>query len=125
MSKKKCVYCNEEKILKQFPKHKHHFDGYDTRCKICIKKRNAIIKNIRKTSPVKPDICDCCGKKPINENGRRKVGLVLDHCPENNIFRGWICNHCNIGIGLLGDRINGLKKALSYLQKNIINICTN
>jgi len=115
---KKCLYCEEEKPLFDFPKHKQHYDGHDSRCKTCIKKRSNIVKNIKKNAPTKPLKCDCCGLEPKTSNGRRKVGLVLDHCSINNKFRGWLCSDCNLAIGLLGDNIEGVEKALNYLLKN-------
>lgn len=115
---KKCIYCEETKSIDEFPKHKIFFDGYDSRCKLCIKKRNNIVKQIKKSAPLKPNCCDCCGKIPKQGNGRRKVGLALDHCTKTNKFRGWLCVDCNGAIGLLGDNIDGVKKALYYLEKN-------
>jgi hypothetical protein len=50
--------------------------------------------------------CALCGKK-----GK----LVVDHCHATDQFRGLICNNCNIGLGLLGDTLAGLQKAIKYL----------
>lgn len=58
-----------------------------------------------------PDVCECCGKPPA------KHRLSLDHCHLSHTFRGWLCNGCNRGIGLLGDDIPGLIKALQYLTR--------
>lgn len=115
VASKCCTYCGEEKPLDDFPKHKQHFDGHDSRCRLCIKKRSGVVKQIKKNAPPKPNMCDCCGQEPKSGNGRRKVGLVLDHCPETDTFRGWICVDCNGGLGLLGDNIEGLRRALRYL----------
>ena len=30
--------------------------------------------------------------------------------------RGWLCNNCNTGLGAMGDNIEGLKKAMRYLE---------
>lgn len=32
-----CTKCKEQKLLTEFSKHKHHRDGYQSNCKICIK----------------------------------------------------------------------------------------
>lgn len=32
--------------------------------------------------------------------------MALDHCHGTHVFRGWICNLCNIGLGALGDDLN-------------------
>lgn len=115
---KRCVLCGVEKKITEFPEHSHRNDGYDSRCKVCKSKRAKLVNEIRKKSPPKPQLCDCCGKKPKEGNGRRKVGLSLDHCSKTDTFRGWICRECNLGIGLLGDDTEGLKRALNYLVKH-------
>lgn len=57
-----------------------------------------------------PEWCECCGrfleKTPHN-----------DHDHTTGEFRGWLCSSCNMAIGLLGDSIEGVKKALAYLIK--------
>lgn len=57
-----------------------------------------------------PSLCECCGKPPTKKH------LVLDHCHATNEFRGWICYSCNVGLGHLGDNLEGVRKALSYLE---------
>jgi hypothetical protein len=47
--------------------------------------------------------------------GRRKVGLVLDHDPFTNKFRGWLCDKCNKAIGMIGDNLEGVVKAFNYM----------
>lgn len=119
---KVCVYCEQEKSLLEFPKHSHHLDGLDTRCRTCIKQRSSIVKRLKEYAPPMPSVCDCCGKKPnIGSNldpSRRKRGLSLDHDPITNEFRGWLCDSCNTGIGKLGDSIEGLERAKKYLTRN-------
>lgn len=56
---------------------------------------------------------------------KRKEASRLDHdhscCPGQNscvrCFRGALCPGCNTGLGLLGDNIEGLQKAIDYLQE--------
>ena len=57
-------------------------------------------------------VCACCGKTP-DENKRK---LAIDHCHQTNEIRGILCNACNSGIGLLGDNIDALRKAVAYLE---------
>lgn len=52
--------------------------------------------------------CECCGRKV-------KI-MYVDHCHETNKIRGYLCQQCNAGIGLLGDNITGVLNALEYLQ---------
>jgi len=64
--------------------------------------------------------CACCGKEP--KSGKR---LVIDHdhtcCPGatscGQCIRGLLCGNCNLGIGLLGDCIDGVESAARYLRK--------
>jgi len=107
---KKCVYCKEDKPISEYQSHPGYKDKLDIRCIPCVKKRKKIVEDLRKSSPQKPEQCECCGKKDTT--------LVLDHCPINNTFRGWICGNCNKGLGMLGDNKEGLLKALSYLKGN-------
>ena len=68
--------------------------------------------------PLQPEDskCQACGDV---------AKLVADHdhalealgFPGGETFRGWICYRCNNGIGLLGDDVAGLMRALAYLRK--------
>jgi hypothetical protein len=44
--------------------------------------------------------------------------MQLDHDHLTREFRGWLCGACNRGIGLLGDDVNGLRRALAYLERS-------
>ena len=58
-----------------------------------------------------PALCERCGKPP------QRRAMHLDHDHTTGRFRGWLCHKCNVGIGLLGDNIEGLQSAIEYLQK--------
>ena len=57
-----------------------------------------------------PLVCECCGLKS-------KRTLVLDHDHVTGAFRGWLCHRCNLAIGILGDTIIAVGKALRYLRR--------
>jgi hypothetical protein len=59
-------------------------------------------------SPPKPKTCECCGEVPRY--------WVEDYTREINAFRGWICESCDIGIKLLGDNLQGVMRAVMYLE---------
>jgi len=59
----------------------------------------------------KPEFCECCGGPP------GKKALALDHCHVSGEFRGWLCDRCNAGVGMLGDSIDGLMNAVRYLER--------
>jgi len=58
----------------------------------------------------RPAVCECCGAPP-----NTKV-LVLDHCHATMLFRGWLCDRCNRGLGFFGDSATGLRQAITYLE---------
>ena len=108
-----CRHCQVEKPKSAFRLYRRatgdHRDCRSTSCKQCQKGHHTVVSKIRKTAPEKPDACQCCGK--VLER------LVLDHCYEKETFRGWICHHCNLSIGHLGDNIAGLELAIEYLKR--------
>jgi hypothetical protein len=53
---------------------------------------------------------------PCELCGRQDQRLVFDHCKANLKHRGWLCNSCNKGIGLLGDTVESLEKVVLYLK---------
>lgn len=56
------------------------------------------------------------GKCPIC--GRTDRELCVDHDHNTGVVRGMLCRTCNAGLGCLGDSVEGLIKALSYLQSH-------
>jgi hypothetical protein len=65
--------------------------------------------------------CAICSK-PIEEIRRR---MNIDHDHKNGKVRGILCSGCNTGLGHLGDNIEGLKKALYYLENTPFNEYAN
>jgi hypothetical protein len=57
--------------------------------------------------------CGICGAKEIETP--RKV-LSVDHCHETGRIRGLLCDRCNLGIGMLGDNLQSLQRAVEYLE---------
>ena len=77
-----------------------------------IKEKDRFRKsNLSEFPPLKPESgqCECCG------NVR---DLVVDHDHTTGKFRGWICNLCNVGIGMLGDDLAGAECAMAYLNSS-------
>jgi CO dehydrogenase nickel-insertion accessory protein CooC1 len=58
--------------------------------------------------------CACCG---IHQNELTR-NLAVDHDHDTGLIRGLLCSNCNTSIGKLGDNIEGLMKALNYLEKH-------
>lgn len=112
---KECCKCKELKPIDCFTKRgegktKKRILSY---CKECEKRIKKDLVRLKKYAPPKPERCDCCGKECQK--------LVLDHDHESNKFRGWICDSCNVGISRLGDNLDGVIKAVEYLQERAVN----
>ena len=105
---KTCKKCKEEKSAKDFPRHKQMKDRLDTRCRSCIRKAAAIRRELYAKHGPKSDECVCCGSKDKK--------IVLDHDHKTGEFRGWICEPCNLGLGQLGDNLEGVLNAVKYLE---------
>jgi len=48
---------------------------------------------------------------------RRDLPLKVDHNHTTHKMRGLLCNNCNVGIGLLGDNLVLLRRAVRYLKE--------
>ena len=59
----------------------------------------------------------CCKICDIHQD-KLKIRLSVDHCHVTNKVRGLLCSNCNKGIGLLGDNVINLRKAIEYLNQN-------
>ena len=112
---KVCTKCGIEKPLEYFykaPMHKAYPEKnyrFST-CITCFKYNAYIKRRLIKQHKCNQTTCDCCGKKSDKLN--------LDHDHKTNEFRGWLCYHCNTALGKLGDDIEGVTKALRYLQRH-------
>ena len=113
MTRKICVKCGKRKNGKSFAKHKSRKNGFDSRCKKCVAKESKIRYKLKKVAPDKPEICPICCKKP--EEFTVPYKWHLDHDPETKRFRGWLCEDCNRSMGVLGDTIESIVRALNYL----------
>lgn len=91
------------------------YSYWGCRCSPCVESVRAYKDSIMTPPddmplPPRPDRCQCCS----SASGE----LLRDHDHISGYFRGWLCASCNSGIGKLGDGIDGLKRALEYLEKN-------
>jgi hypothetical protein len=60
------------------------------------------------------NLCAICEEGP----GHGRKDLCVDHRhDESQAVRGLLCNRCNVAIGLLGDDIGLLRRAVNYLEK--------
>ena len=113
---KVCAKCGEVKPLTDYYKRLEYGpDALYSKWKSCYIKiqlqRSKHNKN-RKTAPPQPKNCDCCGTLLTQT-------VCYDHDHETGRFRGWLCHNCNSGIGKLGDDLEGVLKAVTYLTTNL------
>lgn len=59
-----------------------------------------------------PFDCDICRKR-ITFSAMR-----VDHCHRTGQVRGYLCNSCNVGIGLFLDSTKLMEAAIEYLKRN-------
>lgn len=75
-----------------------------------LRERNrAALGPAAKPTRPEPTHCEICRRTS-------KKALCLDHCHVTGLFRGWLCDLCNRGLGMLGDDLEGLKRAVTYLE---------
>ena len=78
-------------------------------CKTCEREAQARATELRQAYGPPPEQCEIC---------ERRRPVVCDHDHRTGAFRGWICARCNSGIGLLGDDVAGLRRAVAYLERS-------
>lgn len=57
----------------------------------------------------KPDRCEVCGSSNR---------IVYDHSHDSEQFRGWLCNACNVALGLVRDNAITLRLLADYIERN-------
>ena len=116
-----CIKCNVEQPVTNFYVV---FSGEVKRtCNSCMKGNYITLKKLRKenTYPNEDYCCPICTRdaKEIGQYGQVKMSKwVLDHCHDTLTFRGWICHHCNTGLGGFKDDLTKVKRAVKYLKKH-------
>lgn len=99
-----------------YQKNIEHVRAYQREYRLRNPQKTAALARKHRGLPVEtrpaPLVCECCGTDQFG--GPNKV-LHLDHDHETKEFRGWLCNSCNLGIGHLGDNLDGILRAAAYL----------
>ena len=60
---KQCIDCGNIYPLNLFSSKRSNLDKRDCICKKCKNLRLKELRDIKRTAPPRPDVCDCCGKK--------------------------------------------------------------
>ena len=56
--------------------------------------------------------CAICQEAPTSDRA-----MNLDHCHTTGVVRGILCRRCNVSIGQFEDRIDLLRNAIAYLER--------
>ena len=114
-----CATCKQEKDSVEFHWYAQTIDGRSK-----LQKQTTELK--KKTLPANPrpaygELCKAC-KRPVYANQsdipadvNGTYAWMFDHNHKTIKFRGWICNPCNTGFGLLGDTSDSVNLRLQYL----------
>jgi|MEHZ01.5.fsa_nt_MEHZ011347875.1_2 hypothetical protein len=106
-----CKECKQTLHESKFRVRADRSDYRNKECKDCSYVINKITTDLKAINKVPmPDKCDCCHKLMKPEE------FYFDHCHVEHVFRGWLCNTCNSGIGVLGDTLPHLERAVEYLK---------
>jgi len=110
---RECKECHKILPTTAYTSHALRGDGAYYLLKICRECRTQTAweaRHARKKATPKPTHCDCCNEK-IKE-------LQVDHIHGSPVFRGWLCNICNSGIGKLGDDLEGVLQGAIFLEND-------
>lgn len=118
---KRCTRCMDVKAVEQFSKNVSKKDGLFAYCKPC--QRDYMIQRLygisrvefERLNEIQGGRCAICEREPVAE-GRNGKHLRVDHDHETGAVRGLLCTRCNVALGTFGDTVEGLKKAIRYLE---------
>lgn len=130
VTSKMCRRCGTEKPSSEFAQHLKSKDGLQSQCRTCVVEWNANNANLRKDKKLQKNYgitlsqyneilsrqgerCGCCGTDSTDVVGY----MYVDHDHDTGEIRGILCFRCNTGIGMLGDTLESLEKAVCYLKK--------
>jgi hypothetical protein len=107
--KSNCKHCDSRDSRKS--------SSYDSKYKtlgVIIKGETFTNKDYLINLELQNSSCKLCNR--LEPGGKSNGRFIVDHCHISGEFRGLICYPCNRGLGMLGDTVEGLEKALNYLK---------
>ena len=139
MQSKTCSICKSIKPTTEFYIDKRNKDGRRSSCSQCTLEDNRKHRQGAKRSPKRVATMKATSKRnrvknryaitveeydnamltsPICEICSTSKELCYDHDHTSMKFRGVLCRGCNKAIGQLGDTLESLQKAVTYLTKD-------
>lgn len=132
---KVCKTCETSKSFDEYFVDPRYTGGYRHECKACYAPRKIAGKlalHLKKTYGITLDeydqmlkdqngVCAIC-EQPETVRPRRgkytdtEIRLAVDHDHVTGRVRGLLCKKCNIALGHLGDSVDRLRRAITYLE---------
>lgn len=134
---KKCSVCEVRKSLDEFSRKANLSDGFNTKCKSCVKDVEDIRRfgcTYKQLIEFYGDTCGICGKQEsvIDTRTGSIHSLCIDHdhrcckkgyaCPK--CIRGLLCRTCNYQLGVF-EKPLWVNRALEYLDSHSENKIEN
>ena len=126
-----CIKCDIRQPIANFQQMSYTKTGdaeIKRTCKSCQKGHRKVIASLRKENVYPQEAsygCPICKRTidEVNKYNQKLLGTwVLDHCHDTNTFRGYICKHCNDGLGGFRDDLTTVKNAVKYLEQHKENL---
>jgi hypothetical protein len=121
---RQCRICKIKKKNFEFYKNPKQKSGYYSECKICLVKRTAKTKLIKKYNLTaeqrdmmvlkQNNRCAICND--LFGDSRR---THIDHCHNTNKVRAILCQLCNTALGSFKDDVKILQNAIDYLEHHV------
>ena len=137
-----CFKCKTVKSIEDFHKNERSYCGLQGYCKECGRQTSATYrsKNVVKTRRYslkgrlakryemtteeydrrladQNHACAICQQPETTTHKGVPRLLAVDHDHQTGIIRGLLCNNCNRGLGLFGDKVSLLEHAIQYLSR--------
>ena len=116
---RQCRSCKEMVPFEKMPR-RHSDKKFDSYCTPCVSEKMRVnnleskygitIKEYNTLLDAQDGVCAICFGVEKNKK------LSVDHNHDTGEVRGLLCHKCNSGIGLLGDKVDALQRAIDYLK---------
>jgi len=137
-----CSKCKQLKSLTEFYKYTKGRDGYQGVCKECSARNHKTwaqenrqkeryytqrarlrdkygitVEAYNDLLARQNGLCAICDKPETTVHSGSARLMAVDHDHETGEIRGLLCNNCNRALGLFGDDLSTLQRAVAYLSR--------